>query len=279
MQSQDSYFIPSTYSRIAARELGLQERDLPRLLQGTGLPTDILLPGDETHIAGWQQLRVLDNAHRMLGSPEFGLRLGRQLQPSAHGPLGYLALSSPDLLTSFESLRDFLPTRIPFVSLDFTLGDEWLRCSLVIGLEANHDERRILHECFALVVQSFAEAVLGRALTEGGIELAHPRPSYHESYRDYLHSPVYFDRLANLFLLPAELARVPNVSGDPHSYAVAQDLCRKMLDQVPATSLSTTDRVRRLLLSQTPGSLTEADVARALFISKRTLASQMRDAR
>ena len=37
METQDSYFIPSSYSRLAARELDLQERDLPRLLQGTGL--------------------------------------------------------------------------------------------------------------------------------------------------------------------------------------------------------------------------------------------------
>jgi len=36
-KSEDSYFIPSSYSRIVARELALQERDLPRLLQGTGL--------------------------------------------------------------------------------------------------------------------------------------------------------------------------------------------------------------------------------------------------
>ena len=54
--------IPSTYSRIVARELGLQERDLPRLLRGTGLSTDILLPGDETQITGLQQLQVLENA-------------------------------------------------------------------------------------------------------------------------------------------------------------------------------------------------------------------------
>ena len=47
----DGVFIPSSYSRITARELGLQERDLPRLLQGTGLAVDILMPGDETRRA------------------------------------------------------------------------------------------------------------------------------------------------------------------------------------------------------------------------------------
>ena len=163
-QSQDSYFIPSSYSRIVARELGLMERDLPRLLRGTGLSTDILLPGDETRLSGRQQLRILDNGRRMLDAPEFGLRLGQRLDPSAHGPLGYLALSSPDLLTALESLRDFLPARLSLVSLDVALEDEWLSCTLGIKVHANHDERRVLQECFALVIQSFAESILGRFL-------------------------------------------------------------------------------------------------------------------
>ena len=59
-KGKDSYSIPSSYSRIVARELGLMERDLPRLLRGTGLSTDILLPGDETRMTGRQQLRILD---------------------------------------------------------------------------------------------------------------------------------------------------------------------------------------------------------------------------
>ena len=274
-ETHDSYFIPSSYSRIAARVLDLQERDLPRLLQGTGLPPEILLPGDETRLTGRQQLRLLDNAGRMLGAPDFGLRLGRQLTPSAHGPLGYLALSSPDLITSLESLRDFLPARVPLVRLDVDLEEEWLRCSLTIRLQANREEQRVLQECFALVIQSLTETMLGRPLTEARIELAHEPPGYHTRYADYLHSPVQFGCDANSVLLPAALARVPNAGGDPESYAVARDLCMRLLEQVPGAALSTTDRVRRLLLSQTPGSITESDVARAMFISKRTLARRL----
>ena len=138
-QIPDSYFIPSSYSRIVARELGLHERDLPRLLRGTVLSTDILLPGDETRLSGRQQLRIIDNGQRMLEAPEFGLRLGRQLNPTAHGPLGYLALSSPDLITALESLRDFLPARLALVGIDVALGEDWLCCSLDIKVQADHD--------------------------------------------------------------------------------------------------------------------------------------------
>jgi AraC-like DNA-binding protein len=275
MESPESYFIPSSYSRIAARELGLQERHLARLLRGTGLSQDILLPGDETRITGRQQLRVLDNAQHMTATPEFGLRLGRQLQPSAHGPLGYLALSSPDLITSLESLCDFLPVRLPVVQMDISTDEDWVHCTLSIKLEANADEQRMIQECFAMVIQSLIEAVLGREVNNARIELAHTRPAYHRLYRQYLHSPVEFGRHHNTFRLPANLARQPNASGDPESYALAQDLCRKLLEQVPKSALSTVDRVRHFLLSKTPGTVTETEVARAMFVSKRTLARRL----
>ena len=273
--SQDNFFIPSSYSRVVARELGLQERDLTRLLQGTDLPGDILLPGDETRLTGQQQLRVLENAWRMGGVPEFGLRLGRQLQPSAHGPLGYLALSSPDLLTALTSLRDFLPMRIPFAQLDVTLDQDWLCCSLEFKLQARPRERRLLLECFALVIQSVVESLLGRELTEGVVCFDYDRPEYHHVYAQYLHCPVKFSQSQNTVLLPAALARVSNASGEPGSYALAQELCRSLLEQVPAASLSTSDKVKRILLSQPTGSVTEEDVARAIFVSKRTLARRL----
>ncbi len=275
VKDQNSYFIPSSYSRIVARELGLSERDLPRLLRGTGLSTDILLPGDETRLSGRQQLRILDNGQRMLDVPEFGLRLGRRLDPSAHGPLGYLALSSPDLITALESLRDFLPVRLSLVDLDVVLEEDWLSCTLDIKVEANRDERRVLQECFALVIQSFTETILGTVLSDARIELSHERPPYSGVYPDYLHSPVEFACDSNVYRLPARLARVPNASGDPDSYAMAQSLCMKLLGQVPDAALSTGDRVRRLLLSSTPGSVTEAEAARAMFVSKRTLARRL----
>ena len=273
--NNDPFFIPSTYSRIIARELGLQERDLERLLEGTGLSRSIMLPGDETHLTGRQQVRVLQNARRMQDAPDFGLRLGRQLNPSAHGPLGYLALSSPDLLTALRSLGDFLPMRIPFAQLDLALEPEWLRCSLSFKLPLGPDEERILLECFLLVVLSLVEAVLGRDLVEGRVELAYAEPRYRAAYGDYIHAPIAFSCDASALLLPTSLARVANASGEAASYAHAEQLCRRLLDQFPGSSLSMADQVRRLLLSQPAGSVGEAEIAHALFVSRRTLGRRL----
>ena len=267
--------IPSTYARIIARILGLQEKDLPDLLRETGLPTDILMPGDETFITGQQQLTIMANGQRLMNTNAFGLRLGAELQPSAHGPLGYLALSSPDLLSSLRSLRDFLPVRLPIASFEIIQDKNWLSCVYRINLAANEEVRRAACECFILVIQSLVEAVIGRAVTDGITEFDFGPPDYEGDYGLYIHSPYQFSCTRTAYSLPASLAHVPNVCGDTHAYQVAQNLCNKLLQQTPHTARSMSDRVRTLLLTQPPETVSEERVARSMFVSKRTLARRL----
>lgn len=269
-------FISSNYSRIVARELQLQERDLARLLQGTGLPKTVLLPGDDTPLSWPQQAKIIQNAKYFNDIPELGLRIGHQLQPSVHGPIGYLALSSPDLITALQALRDYLPLRIAFARLELEESAQWLTCTLEIGTAASPEDKRLLLECFSLLLQALVESVLGRPLTDGRFNFNYTKPGYARVYRDYFHSPVKFAQPVNQLQLPAQLSRTPNASGDSHSYALARDLCQRLLEEVPTASLSMTDRVRRLLLSKPAGSVDEQDIAAALYVSKRTLARRLK---
>lgn len=268
---REKFLIPGSYTRIVASELGLQERDLHKLLVGTGISAHTLLTTEDTKITSKQQMQVLSNAQSMSGEPDFGLHLGQQLLPSSHGPLGHLVLSSSNVITALESFADFLPVRIPFSSVHISLDEHWLYSSLTLKIETEPAVQRILHECFALMIQSVVESVLGREMQDARIAFAHDKPEYHQLYGEYLHSPVQFSSDKCTFLIPAEVAKTPNASGSPEAYALAQNICLGILEQMPASDLSTADRVRRLILSSPMGSLTASDVARAMFITKRTL--------
>ena len=277
MEKQEtSFFIPSSYSRIVARDLGLQERDLPRLLRGTGLPTEILLAGDESRMTGQQQVRVLANAQEIGNAPHFGLRLGRKLEPSTHGPIGYLALASPDLRTALQSLRDFLPIRIPFAQLDLNEDGQFLSCGLTILLQAGPNESQMLVESFVMIIQGLVESFLGRKLTEAMVHVDFPRPAYIDIYPQFIHSLVRFEQERSCVMIPSSLLREPNPAGNSDSYAAAREMCATLLEQVPPTSLSMTDRVKRILLAHPSGSVSEEDVARSLYVSKRTLARRLK---
>lgn len=267
--------ITSNYSRILARVLTLHERELPRLLANTGLPIEVLMPGDRTRLTWEQQLQVLENARRISTDPDLGLRIGTQLQPSAHGPIGYLALSSPDLITALKALRAYLPLRIGFAQMELEFRGEWLICHLSITSEGGARELRLLNECFAMLLQSLIETVLGKHLSDGQFGFRYSPPPYEALYRKYLHAQVCFNEQDNYLRIPAQLALAGNAHGDADAYALARDMCQGLLDQASATTLSMSDRVRRLLLSKPAGGVTEQSISRALFVSRSTLTRRL----
>jgi AraC-like DNA-binding protein len=263
--------VPCSYTRLIARELNLQERELGKLLGGTGLTKSLLLSAQDSYISTSQQMRILENARHLSGAADIGLRLGQRLQPASHGPMGYLVLSSPDVMTALVSFADFLPVRLPFSRVHITVDESWLNCSLELKIDVKPEILRILNECFAMMIQAVVESVIGREMREAVIELAYPTPDYHQSYEDYLHSRVHFSQDRSVFRMPASVAQVANAAGNFEAYLSAQSLCRKLLETIPTTERSTAAGVKKILLSAPMGSLTATDVARAMFITKRTL--------
>lgn len=272
----EQFLVPSIYSRMVARELGLQERELSHLLAGTDLASSILLPGDRSQVTADQQMRLLENALRISARPEFGLGLGRRLQPASHGPMGYLVLSSPDVVSALEAFANFLPLRLPFSSVTISRDQESLVCTLGLKITPDPEVRRLLQECFALMLQAVVESVLGRRLTEARITLKHPKPSYYSLYPTYFHVPVTHSAAQSTFQIPASLAHVANSSGHSDSYAVAHTLCLELLENMPSATLSTSDQVQRLLLSSPMGTLSMDDVASAMFVTRRTLTRRLK---
>lgn len=275
-QAQE-FLLPSTYSRIIARVAGLQERELGKLLADTRLPESIFMPGDETFITGDEQLQIMQNGRDLLGSADFGLRLGDQLQPSAHGPMGYLALCSPDLLSALYALRDYLPLRLPWVAVDIKVSKEQIHCALRLRMsfDDNAFAQVTVAECFAMVMQSFVEAVLRRPANEAVVRFAHRRPAHAASYEKFLHAPFSFACPQTSYVLPGELADAANATSDHSSFRLTQQLCNTLLEQTPRSSSSMADRVRTLMLLRPIDAISEPQVARALFMSKRTLARRL----
>lgn len=275
MSQRREDFIPSLYTRITARVLNLQERDLPRLLAGSNLDPAILMPGDNTLISAQSQMVIIDNARALYGKPGFGLVAGSQLTPNTFGPIGYLALSSPTLMRAMMALRDFLPLRISFTHLEISEIDNYLCCRLKITVPVSDENRIHLTECFALVVKAVADAVTGEALPDLKFTFSYPAPSYAEKYDQALKARVDFNAETDAFWIPLQHAQHANVSSDTQSYQRARDLCEEILQSAPRTHLTLADRLRQLMLSQPAATVSEDMLARAMFTSKRTIARRL----
>lgn len=266
--------IPSNYSRLIARELGLVVRELPRLLRGTGLDVSQLLSEDSLYTAA-QQIRILQNALELSGKPEFGLLLGKRLTPATHGAMGFVANSSPDLFTALQAIRTFLPTRASFIQADLQQVEDRLECLVNFQLPLDADVERCLADTVVKAFFEIGEFIVGRPLYEAEACFAHAAPAYHATYVDYLPGPIRFgcDRL--MFVLPMALCQKPNASANHENYRLALQQCEAMLARLQTREPGYRTRLEKMMLSRPPGTLSEDEAAASLFMSKRTLARKL----
>lgn len=272
--SVDTPCIPTSYSRVVANELNLQEKSLNELLLGTSLDAPHFT-SDATLLSPRQQIQIMRNALRLSGDDGFGLRLGKRLTPPAHGALGFLANSSPDLLTAVDAFQEYLPTRMSFIRLDVSHNEQWLECHLKVDFEAEVSVYRSLIEAVSLSLLSTVEFILGRPLVEGQFQFRFPEPDYVDIYSDYMPCPVSFNKSESQLLIPLELCYTPNASADHDNYDLALKQCQAMLAQLPLEKNTTRHRVQAYMLSHPPGQFNEQMVADSLFITKRTLARRL----
>lgn len=266
--------IPSNYSRLVARELNLTARQLPRLLRGTGLGVTQFLSEDGLLTVA-QQIQILRNAMDLSGQPEFGLRLGKRMTPATHGAMGFVAYSSPDLLTALHAIRTFLPTRASFIQLHLQQVGERLECILQYLGPLDDDIQRCLSDAMVKALFEFGEFMVGRPLREAEVCFAHPKPEYHATYSDFLSGQIHFDCSQLKLSLPMALCREPNASANHENYHLAMRQCEAMLAQLQSDKPSYQTRLKKMMLSRPPGTLSEEEAAASLFISKRTLARKL----
>ena len=265
----------NAYAQIIAHQLSLKEGELDKLLRGTGLGRDVLYSGSHIYMDGPALIQVINNALAMSSDPTIGLRCAAHLRPSTHGPVGFLTNNAPDLYSALNMLEEFGRLKPPFIHFKLDFDDRWLRCELEFDAGVGSDIQRVVLEAVTLAMQTNIESFIGGTFRQGHFHFAFDAPAYSEEYAEYFHSPVTFANQQNVILIPGEFARRARTGSDPNAYVVAHNFCVELLEQIPGASLDIVDRVRHLLLTHSVGSLTEEDVARALFISKRTLARRL----
>ncbi len=266
--------IPSNYSRLIARVLELQVRDLPVLLALTQLTIDQFMKED-TLLTTQQQIQILHNALRLSNDEVFGLRLGSRLTPPTHGAMGFLANSSPNLLMALKAIQTYSPTRMSFTRLELVSSEEWLECYFYIDLDVSEDIRRCVSEASAMTFFECAEFIVGRPLDEAKSSFSHAEPSYSERYPDYLPGQFEFSTPHIMVKIPMELCLVPNASANHENYLLALKQCEMMLTQLHSNKDTCKYQIQKMMLSHPPGFLNEDEAAAALFISKRTLARRL----
>jgi len=270
--------VPVTYTRLMLQRW---PGKAAAILRETGLHATEL-PGLNA-ITGEQQLRVLRNAMDLAGRPDWALDFGRQLSISAHGPLGFAALSAPTLGEGLDVLGRFARIRAPYLGFATVQTDRQLRLVFDTGLYPLGRLELPVTEILLQIGKAYVDAVCGPDAVETTLHVALPRPRHAKTYSSHLRAPCVFNADFSGIALPASLKGLPCPMHDEGTYRASLLRCREALDAV----LSPDDVVARAAHwlaahfdqiaadSSPPAQPRFEQLAAALCLSPRTLGRQL----
>jgi AraC-like DNA-binding protein len=200
----------------------LVERGAPR---GEALQAAGIRPDEDARADGRfsleQCVRLVLHALSVTGDAGLGYELGLRLIPSAHGVLGFAAMTGASLSEALAVASKYIRTRLPQFRLTISREGDCavmeLRETLAIPLL-----RAFFFEC---VLVGFAQSATLICQEPPDLEIWFdwPKPSYYERYRTRL-PRISFDRPANQIRCPAALltTRLVFSNEEAHREALAQ---------------------------------------------------------
>lgn len=269
----DALPMPAAYFKLTLDWIGTTPARRRALLEGTGVEPDAL-EGLGNAVTVGQQLRQIRNANRLMPAG-WGLALGSRLNASTHGPLGFGAVSAPDLRAALELLERYAHVRNPSLDVNVMREGTLVRLVLRTRYALLEEEQQPLFEIFLLSLQAILEAILGRELDQGSIEIA-GRPAHAALYRDHFHVEVRFDAPEVALVIPAAWLGRSGPFADPELHAISVRRLEEMAETL-RSDLFVASRVAQLLTLGGDAGLPIEVAARRLGYSSRTLIRRLRE--
>jgi AraC-like DNA-binding protein len=275
LQDQNLHWrMPAAYLKVFLQHAASEHLPVQMLLDGTGLEAEELMQSDLS-VSFLETRQVLANVTRILGA-DWHLSLAQRLTIPSHGPLGFAAVTAPDLRASVNVLLRFFGIRGPFLWLAGAVENDQFVIRIYETTELG-DERNALVELAVLAIQGMIERPLGRELLGARIALAYPAPAYVEKLDSAFHPELEFNASGHKLSFPAAWLNEPCILYDEAMHRYLLMRCEEDMRAVSGI-LPAEIAIRQALLArpdQLPGLV---EVAAAQNISPRTLIRRLKRA-
>jgi AraC-like DNA-binding protein len=211
---------------------------------------------------------LIERAHRLSGEPGLGVYLGMQMRISAHGLLGFAAMTSATVRDAIEIAARFAPLRTTAIGIRLEVDGD--TASVVLDEHAPLGAARETIIVALLVgIWQIGRAVTGRELS-GSAELAFPEPSYFARFSRVTPGTIRFSQPTNRLVFDASMLDLPLTMADPAALRLAKEQCEEELDALGYAG-RVTARVRSLIPKREGGVRTLDEVVSEMHMSSRTL--------
>ncbi len=143
---------------------------------------------------------------------------GAQLGVSSHGPIGFAALSAPDLYTALHVFADHVETRSSGTAA--TMLEEGGRLHYILEDKTGNElAGRWLIESGFLVAQSLIETIMAHPLgSQAELHFTTPKRAWHAQVQAIFNAPSHFDQADNRLIIPASWARAASPLYDAEAF-------------------------------------------------------------
>lgn len=264
--------MPATYLKVFLQHAASEQLDVDRLLAGAGVRYEELMQSGSS-VSFLEMRQVLASVTRTLG-PGWHLSLAQKLTVASHGPLGFAAVTAPDLRAAVDVLLRFIGTRGPFLWLAGTPENDRFVIRLYETTQTG-EERRALVELALLTMQNLLERPLGRELSDARLSLAYPRPGYVAQLEQAFHAHLDFNASGYKFSFPAKLLDEPCVLHDEAMHRYLLMRCEEDMRAISGV-LPAEIAVRQALLARPDELPSLKSIAAAQHVSPRTLIRRLK---
>jgi len=269
--TKDEHSLPAVYVLYLVDLVKRWQVPADALLADSGLD-ETMLVDPKKRISIRDCIRLLERARALSGVPALGLFLGLQMHVSAHGFLGFAALSASNVREAIELSVRFMP--IVTTALGLRLRMDGREASLIVEEHADFGAARDIVLLAVLIgIWRAGEALTGRQI-DGCGEIAMPEPSADYGV-EQLGPRVRFGQPSTRLVFDASVLTFPYKMADPVALQLARDQCERLLGTLGLDG-RIASRVSALIGAGTKSGFHSLEkVAAELHVSPRTLKRQL----
>lgn len=273
MSSKASAFsIPAIYFRLLVNNLIDRGYDCSSWLKAAHLSYDQIMRPEAT-IALPQADRLLSEIEMATGRRDWGFELGTMLRLTSHGSVGFAMVSSATLRDSVMLCSRYYRLMVPIFALEVReegdLVGLYFRRVTTIPTRLRH----FYEEAAAVSAVLQTTKLAASDKIHFDVRLAQPAPSHLARYTALKNAVFRFndpDTPGATVYFPRSFLSSPNPMGDPGSQALAEEICQRKIDKLDRLE-GWTDWVSNAIRTSEGGRPTQAELARLLNVSARTL--------
>jgi len=242
------------------------------------IPEKLYRPGDETskpdriHFDEYDAIQA--QAAALVQDPALGLRVGRYLQPSHLGALGFAWLSSSTLRTALHRARRF--RRMFHEAVELCLDEEPSSIRVHYRMSRQPTRARIVADAQLAGNLALCRANFGAELVPLEVTLRREQPADPTPWNEYFGVGVRFGQPLNSLVISARDADRPLTGSNPEMVRLHEDIIQRHLLRLDRDNIL--NRARLEIMERLPsGRVVESEVAGALNVSKRTMQRKFRE--